>query len=276
LWWVGKRIHDPFHLFFPSRCPVGRAGGASAGLGCEQNQALGIVAFPAFFFCFVSPGLFGRGEAILMMFLARFWRRLHTPVFGFSGVPSGACPNSAFRAVDLGCSKPSAPPGLCQSLSILSKGRRSCQDALHLALMNGESCLASWARKPLKHGIFVGGREGGSNFKHAGRSTIGVACCCCDPPPRARQQNALTIFIQHEEDLFARAHIAWLSRHWTRTGFRQGSCSRDGRNGKSFVECGLTGGTSLTVRCHESNRDHHCSNRSESSRPYTGIRELST
>jgi hypothetical protein len=180
---VGRETHPRplpslFSLSVPSRARRGRI----CGVRLRAKPSTWDCRLSRFFFCFISPGLFGRGEAILMMFLARFWRRLHTPVFGFSGVPSGACPNSAFRAVDLGCSKPSAPPGLCQSLSILSKGRRSCQDALHLALMNGESCLASWARKPLKHGIFVGGREGGSNFKHAGRSTIGVACCCCDPP----------------------------------------------------------------------------------------------
>ena len=110
---------------------------------------------------------------------------------------SGACPNSALGAVDLGWHG--------QSLSISPKGRRSCQDLPHLVLMNGGSCRAT------KHGIFVGG----SNFKHASRSTIGAACCCdprrhACPRPAGSSMQQKSWQVVNSRFVVCEAHIAWL------------------------------------------------------------------
>jgi hypothetical protein len=222
-----------------------------------------------------------------MMFLARFWRRLHTPVFGFSGVALGCLSQFCIPCGRSWLQRALGPTRIMsiivdplQGLAVLP--RRGASRSDEWGILSGEL-----ATKPLKHGIFIGGLQ----FQ-ACRSINDRRCLLLlRPPPRARY--GLTVFIQHEEDCLRgrtlRGGVVVAGcRHWTRTGFRPaGQLSRDA--GKFYSGFGQlvaeTASLSWNVdwrdviaraRCHESNRDDRCSKRSESSRPYAGIRGLST
>jgi hypothetical protein len=227
LWWVGKRIDNPFHLLFLSRCPVGLAGGTSAGLGCEQPSTWDC-RFPVFPLLLRQPSsprpLGGRGRGNLMMFLARFWRRLHTPVFGFSGVALGCLSQFCIPRGRSWLQRALGPTMIMsiivdplQGLAVLP--RRGASRSDEWGILSGEL-----ATKPLKHGIFIGGLQ----FQ-ACRSINDRRCLLLlRPPPRAR--HGLTIFIQHEEDCLRgrtlRGGVVWLAVVIGpgRASDRQGSC----------------------------------------------------